>query len=457
MQKSMINSYKDYSAEEYSKISMELIWKQQQYMPSTIEKYVARGSILSCVKGSNKSKIDMLQDKGVYDNGNPVFTLHDCIEGENIHSFCTCQLCHETFGNCCVPQPVGKWLQTNSNVYAFSKQEGEYIEILKDSAALPCVRGGYIIIEETPVPLVADTSEKACYETHRVEFQYNEKSIKAIFNYTQDQLSHFVECMDNNLIIYNSKSKKYVFDMKKFNKNRKWNDPKVDSNSLVKLYTLFKAEIIMRKYDLIMEKHYKNWLIYGKTEDVTATLTSLFKENTQLLIDTRTKFMSVNDVSKKKKEIFTDKFFYDLVQTYYVWDIKNRVTVMNFLVDNNELTSIKNRLGVDVFNEAQNGTLVYDDKTNRYKFTFRVEPYGKKYYIFKGEQRSRDYYGNYNFGYVGAAFYYYRLGEDALNKLLNGSDLAQRSSNFPKVWVGDPEEDKIAIKDGYNDYMGIVE
>ncbi len=37
--------------------------------------------------------------------------------------------------------------------------------------------------------------------------------------------------------------------------------------------------------------------------------------------------MSVNDVSKKKKEIFTDKFFYDLVQTYYVWDIKNRVTV----------------------------------------------------------------------------------------------------------------------------------
>jgi len=49
------------------------------------------------------------------------------------------------------------------------------------------------------------------------------------------------------------------------------------------------------------------------------------------------------------------------------------------------------------------------------------------------------------------------LGEDALNKLLNGSDLAQRSSNFPKVWVGDPEEDKIAIKDGYNDYMGIVE
>lgn len=31
--------------------------------------------------------------------------------------------------------------------------------------------------------------------------------------------------------------------------------------------------------------------------------------------------MSVNDVSKKRKVIFTDKFFYDLVQTYHIWDI----------------------------------------------------------------------------------------------------------------------------------------
>lgn len=261
--------------------------------------------------------------------------------------------------------------------------------------------------------------------------------------------------MNDNLIIYDKNKMKYVFDIKKFGKNRSWGDPKVDSSdSLVKLYTLFKAEIILRKYDLKMERHYKNWLINDSTEDVTTDLTNLYKENTQLLIEMRTKFMSADEVAKKKQGFLTKKFFYDLVQTYNIWDLKSRVTVMDFMVDSNQLAAIKKKLD-KAFDEAENGTLVYDSTTNRYKFTFRVEAYGKKYYIFKGGIRDRDYYGNYNYGYVGAAFFSYREGDNTLNMLLDYSDLAQRGTNFPKVWEGDTEEDKIAISHGYNDYISI--
>lgn len=446
MQKNMIQSYKDYNSEEYSKKAMGMMWQQQQYMPNVIEKYVARGSILSCSYGGGKSRIDMLRDKGVYNGDNPVFTIDDCRAGKNIHSFCTCQSCHESFGNRCVPQPVERWQQTNGNVFAFNNRSGEYVEILRDSAVLPCGRGGCIIIEETIVPLAKEPSEPACYDTHRKEFQYKNRNL--LYTYTKSELEHFVECMDKNLIMYDSKKKKYVFDMDEFYKNKKWFDPSDDnSDNFVKLYLFFKAEIILRKFDLIFEAYYKDWLVNNVTVDVSNSYNDLFRENTQLIQSIRTKFMSKDEVNNKKTTFFTNVFFKELVDDKHIWDIKKRVVVMNFKVNDIKLEAIKHHISEKAFNDAVRGKVEYDIDSKVHKFTLVVEPYGKSSYLFNGTIRKRDYYGNYNYGYVGMEYFYYRKEKKTLDHILFWSDVAQRLSNG-NPFEGDPQEDAEAIKDG---------
>lgn len=446
--KNMIEIYKDYNSEEYNNIAMALIWQQQQFNPKLNENYVVRGSILSCIKGTKKIKLDILNDKGVYSSDNAVCTIDDCKVGENIHSFCTCHTYHENYGYRCVPEPVEEWNQESGSVMAYSQDAQEYVDILRNSAILACGREGYITIEEVPVSLSAEPSEPACYETHREAFQYKNRDL--LYTYIKSELEHFVECMDENLIIYDEKSKKYVFDMKKYYENKKWSDPSSDdSNDFAKLYFFFKAEIILRKYDLIMENHYKNWLINGTTVDVSKDYNNLFKENTELIKSIRAKFLSEDEITNKKTAFFTDMFFKDLVNTKKIWDIKLRVVVMNFSVDNIQLAVIKKRIGEDAFNDAVRGKVEYDEKNKVYKFTFVVEPYGKNSYMFNGALRKRDYYGNYNFGYVGFEYYYYRMEEKALDHILFWSDIAQRASN-KNPFVGDPKEDIDAMKDGAN-------
>lgn len=445
MKENMIEAYKNYSPEEYNEMAMELIWKQQQYMPIIIEKYVSKGSVLSCKKGSIKNKFDILQDKGVYDNGNPACTLDDCIVGENVHTFCNCLSYHDSYGHRCIPEPVGNWMQPNSNVKAYNQQSQEYVEILKSSAALACDRGGYITIDETPVPLAAQPAEAACYETHREAFQYENREL--LYTYTKNELEHFVNCMDENLITYDNEKKKYVFDMDKYYKNRKRGDPKSDkSNDFVKLYLFFKAEIILREYDLIFEAHYKNWLINGTEVDVSYDYNNLFKKNTALIKSIRTKFMSKDEIDNKKQTLLTNSYFIDLVDTKNIWDIKSRVVVMNFVINNDMLKAIKDRIG-DALNDALRGEIKYDEKTKLNNFTLVVEPYGKSSYKYNGVVRLRDYYGNYNYGYVGMEFFYYSMGTKALEHILFWSDKAQRVTNR-NPFEGDPQGDKNAINDG---------
>lgn len=155
---------------------LEMMYMYQRYYGVVETKeYVPQGSILSCQYGTKLSKLDCLEDHGVYSRGYPVMTISDCAVS-NIHSFGSC-LCPEknyegrlpmtvaqdskgtsakkapgnNYAHICVPviNENSVWLQMDSKVLIELKQKG-YAPILLESAVLVCQYGGIIRIKEVP-------------------------------------------------------------------------------------------------------------------------------------------------------------------------------------------------------------------------------------------------------------------------------------------------------------------
>jgi hypothetical protein len=153
---------------------------QRYYGVVETKKYVLQGSILSCQYGTKLSKLDCLEDHGVYSGGNPVMTISDCAVS-NIHSFGSC-LCPEknyegrlpmtvaqdskgtpakkapgnNYAHICVPviNENSVWHQVDSNVLIKAKQKG-YVPMLVEEAVLVCQYGGIIRVKE-----VSNTTKK---------------------------------------------------------------------------------------------------------------------------------------------------------------------------------------------------------------------------------------------------------------------------------------------------------
>lgn len=153
---------------------LEMMYMYQRYYGVVeTKKYVLQGSILSCQYGTKLSKLDCLEDHGVYSGGNPVMTISDCADS-NIHSFGSC-LCPEknyegrlpmtvaqdskgtpakkapgnNYAHICVPviNKNSVWHQVDSKVLIELKQKG-YAPILLESAVLVCQYGGVICVKE---------------------------------------------------------------------------------------------------------------------------------------------------------------------------------------------------------------------------------------------------------------------------------------------------------------------
>lgn len=161
---------------------LEMMYMYQRYYGVVeTKKYVLQGSILSCQYGTKLSKLDCLEDHGVYSGGNPVMTISDCADS-NIHSFGSC-LCPEknyegrlpmtvaqdskgtpakkapgnNYAHICVPviNENSVWHQVDSKVLIELKQKG-YAPILSESAVLVCQYGGVICVKEVPKTNVAN-------------------------------------------------------------------------------------------------------------------------------------------------------------------------------------------------------------------------------------------------------------------------------------------------------------
>ena len=153
---------------------LEMMYMYQRYYGVVeTKKYVLQGSILSCQYGTKLSKLDCLEDHGVYSGGNPVMTISDCADS-NIHSFGSC-LCPEknyegrlpmtvaqdskgtpakkapgnNYAHICVPviNENSVWHQVNSNVLINVNQKG-YVPMLVEEAVLVCQYGGIIRVKE---------------------------------------------------------------------------------------------------------------------------------------------------------------------------------------------------------------------------------------------------------------------------------------------------------------------
>jgi len=79
-----VNQY--YNNPEYEKYALELIKRYFDYYGSNAsEEYVTRGSILQCSCGETFSRLDLLEDHGIYtEGGDALLSSGDCIVGKNI-------------------------------------------------------------------------------------------------------------------------------------------------------------------------------------------------------------------------------------------------------------------------------------------------------------------------------------------------------------------------------------
>lgn len=116
-------------------------------------KYLVRGAILKCDKGSHMRRADLRLCHGVYLKKGPALHIEDCKVGEerNIKSFGTCS----TLRGLCVPVLLENWLMGYEYTYIVRNGEneknflGKYIKknllrALTENSFLVCANGGLI-------------------------------------------------------------------------------------------------------------------------------------------------------------------------------------------------------------------------------------------------------------------------------------------------------------------------
>ena len=130
--------------------NLALIAKYQEYHSSEQqqEKYVLRGSILKCNKGSGLSTLDMPSDHGIEP---PVTLASDSAINVNVHSFGTCSCRKGSNDTQCNPVLCNGWLQAeNGTLMIWNEITQKYEAAVKESAVLTCSYGGLITVEEVP-------------------------------------------------------------------------------------------------------------------------------------------------------------------------------------------------------------------------------------------------------------------------------------------------------------------
>ncbi|GEM_PF-1936737 len=130
--------------------SFELISSYQDYNGiNKTEKYVLRGTILKCNKGSSYSVLDMSSDHGVEP---AVALMSDCNTSSNIYNFGTCECCIDSCNKQCKPILNNMWLQNGNKILKiWNENTQQYEDVIKDSAVLPCYNGGIISVVEVPI------------------------------------------------------------------------------------------------------------------------------------------------------------------------------------------------------------------------------------------------------------------------------------------------------------------
>lgn len=82
------SEYYDY--EQYANELMARHYDYYQQLKEIDYEYVLRGAILTCTHGNKETRLDALEDHGVYFRNNPVMTCTDCKLEKNIFSFGAC-------------------------------------------------------------------------------------------------------------------------------------------------------------------------------------------------------------------------------------------------------------------------------------------------------------------------------------------------------------------------------
>lgn len=162
------------NTEKYEKQAKEAIVNHYEfYSILDNDEYVTRDSILSCIYGTNKRKLDLLLDHGVKaPTGQPLVSCNDCKANDNIHAFgvCSCPksatlpereriaLIFDTgddpkeqvivTGPRCFPLLNDGWRQVYIRTMMYEKDGKKYEVVLNDKATLVCQYGGFITIDE---------------------------------------------------------------------------------------------------------------------------------------------------------------------------------------------------------------------------------------------------------------------------------------------------------------------
>ena len=103
------SEYYDY--EQYANELMARHYDYYQQIKDIDYEYVLRGAVLTCTHGNKETRLDALEDHGVYFRNQPVMTCKDCKLEENIFSFGACgNAKYQPVYSDMAPQPADKEL-----------------------------------------------------------------------------------------------------------------------------------------------------------------------------------------------------------------------------------------------------------------------------------------------------------------------------------------------------------
>ncbi|MDE5696398.1 MAG: DUF4280 domain-containing protein [Lachnospiraceae bacterium] len=106
------SEYYDY--EQYANELMAKYYDYYQQIKEIDYEYVLRGAVLTCTHGNKETRLDALEDHGVYFRNQPVMTCKDCKLEENIFSFGACgNSKYQPVYSDMAPQPADKELDSD--------------------------------------------------------------------------------------------------------------------------------------------------------------------------------------------------------------------------------------------------------------------------------------------------------------------------------------------------------
>ena len=348
--------------------------------------YLVRGALLQCSCGSCQRRLNLPLCHGVYIGKNPVMNSGDFIPEVNIMSFGTCSKTDSK----CTPGFAGNYPWLNVNRRLIIGDEENYA--LTTQSYLECVTGGRITV-------VTSGQEYEMTEKDRINKQEKFELTKEERNEIEDILASDGEWKDKVIKIkhiyekhlYNlapeafddyAKSKKALDKERQEikEKNQREFEEIVSRKNISYEEKVIKADEFFRKAKEI-EK-----LAKEKHEEAMNLLENNLKQELKGKVDIRQAGKALSDdvlraIPKNEGRLISKlDTFYDLVKTGAPMDLKTH-----------ELSKATGNPAHDFSIWARG----WEDKTEKYK----DENGNKMDYV------SRDYMGNFTFGYVGADYF----------------------------------------------------